>query len=195
MYAPRRQQGEKSEEKREEERKKPDRRDEWIAGEAVVKRPLTPASSSSEVSSAFVFQVSMLAGGVHATVSKPWPQRNPKGPPAAAGGRAQQTQCQVETPPTPARQAGLRRRASEGGDGKVQKRSGEEKQSRMVRKCALPCAWIHILLAKWGWSTPFKGRCEDYCCSRKIWFSAKLLCFVVKSNTKVLEIGQKTREV
>lgn len=108
IYALRRHQGGKPGRK-EKRKEKPDGRDEWIAEEAVAKRPLTPASPSSEVSSGFVFQMSMLAGGAHSTINKPWPQRNPKGPPAATGERAEQTQCQVKTPPpTPARQAGFR---------------------------------------------------------------------------------------
>lgn len=130
-----------------------DGRDEWIAEEAVVKRPLTPASPSSEVSSGFVFQMSTLAGGVHSTINKPWPQRNPEGPPAATGGRAEQTQSQVKAPaPTP----GRLETDSEGGDGEGGERDAErEKWNRMVRK----------------------------------------VCMCVISVHKVVEIGQRTREV
>ena len=49
----------------------PDGRDEWIAEESVLKLSLAPYSPSSEVSSGFVFQMSILAGGVHSTINKP----------------------------------------------------------------------------------------------------------------------------
>lgn len=144
IYALRRQQGGKLGRK-EKRKEKPDGRDEWIAEEAVAKRPLTPFSPSSEVSSGFVFQMSMLAGGAHSTINKPWPQRSPKGPPAATGERAEQTQCQVKTPPpTPARQAGFRQRAREEmGKGGKETRTGKMKQNG-EKACVHVCVNTHF---------------------------------------------------
>lgn len=162
MYAPRRQQGGKPGRK---EKRKEDIKRTWWEGwmdcrggrGEVPSHPCLPLFRG-ELRVCIPNEHVGWRSALHNQQTLTW--KEPKGASSSYGWTCRTNPMSSQNTSSYARTSGRFETESEGGDGEGGKETQRGKMNRMVRKCVRARVWIHILLAKWGWSTLFKGQFE-----------------------------------